>query len=244
MKLHLASDLHLDLASDKGISIVNKFPGGADVLVLAGDIHNFGHSYWPIEIFKILTVKYPNIVFVTGNHEFYGTSPAKVAETVALIEKTFPTVHYLKYGEPVVINGQRFVGDTLWFRNDPLNQLYENLLSDFRQIKSFNPWVYDTCEKAIKGFIANLQEGDVLITHHLPTSLSIHPKYKGEQSNRFFLCDISELILERKPALALHGHTHERVNGLLGETRVLANPMGYKSEFTNIDFWDQLNIEL
>jgi len=70
----------------------------------------------------------------------------------------------------------------------------------------------------------------VVITHYLPARASVHPQYKGSVLNPFFLCDMEELIQAKEPALWFHGHTHTSVDTLVGETRVVCNPLGYGQE--------------
>ena len=53
-----------------------------------------------------------------------------------------------------------------------------------------------------------MQEGDILVTHHMPHPGGIATKYIGDPTNMFFLCDISDIIREKKPVLAIFGHTH------------------------------------
>jgi predicted phosphodiesterase len=73
MRLQLLSDLHFEFHRDGGRSFVDSFdPTGIDVLVLAGDIavaEGIPHALALLcERFRDATV-----VFVHGNHEFYGS---------------------------------------------------------------------------------------------------------------------------------------------------------------------------
>ena len=75
-----------------------------------------------------------------------------------------------------------------------------------------------------------VQEGDVVVTHHLPSRRSVAPQFAGDPLNAFFLCDMERLILARQPLWWIHGHTHHPFDYQLGQTRVVANPRGYPSE--------------
>jgi len=69
----------------------------------------------------------------------------------------------------------------------------------------------------------------VVCTHHTPSTLSAHPRYKHDTiMNGGYHSDLSELILDN-PHIKLwtHGHTHEPFDYVLGETRVVCNPRGY-----------------
>ena len=79
-------------------------------------------------------------------------------------------------------------------------------------------------------FANNIQENDVVVTHHLPSTLSIGDQFKTSELNRFFVCDMSNIILDKKPVLWLHGHTHESCDYVVGDTRVICNPYGYRDQ--------------
>ena len=69
----------------------------------------------------------------------------------------------------------------------------------------------------------------VVVGHHTPSTLSLHPKYAGNFTmNGGYHSDLSEFILDR-PRIKLwtHGHTHDEFDYMLGETRVVCNPRGY-----------------
>jgi hypothetical protein len=72
-----------------------------------------------------------------------------------------------------------------------------------------------------------MREGDVIITHFLPSWRSVHPKWAAAATNCFFVSDQEPLMVERKPALWLHGHTHDSADYQVGPTRVVCNPFGY-----------------
>jgi len=70
----------------------------------------------------------------------------------------------------------------------------------------------------------------VVVGHHAPSKLSTHEKYKHDHlMNGGYSSDLSEFILDR-PGIKLwtHGHTHEVFDYMLGDTRIVCNPRGYK----------------
>jgi Icc-related predicted phosphoesterase len=103
-------------------------------------------------------------------------------------------------------------------------------LDDFSKIKDYESWVYSENWKAIDFLAENLGSGDVVVTHHLPSRKSVHPKYERSPLNSFFLCDVEPLIADRQPALWIHGHTHSSSDYQIGATRVVCNPAGYGRE--------------
>jgi hypothetical protein len=62
--------------------------------------------------------------------------------------------------------------------------------------------------------------------------------------NCYFVCDPEPLILKRKPALWLHGHTHGSVDLVVGATRVRCNPFGYARVEENQGFAAKCVLEL
>jgi Icc-related predicted phosphoesterase len=67
----------------------------------------------------------------------------------------------------------------------------------------------------------------IVATHHAPTFLSIHPKYKDELQGAY-ASDLSDLILdEENIVLWIHGHTHDMCEYEVGNCKVICNPKGY-----------------
>jgi predicted phosphodiesterase len=69
----------------------------------------------------------------------------------------------------------------------------------------------------------------VVVGHHTPSHKSCHPRYaKDDLMNGGYHSDLDQFILDR-PGIKLwtHGHTHEKFDYTIGETRVVCNPRGY-----------------
>lgn len=251
MKIQIASDLHLELlnpppgtritaSSSRDLlprRIIGPVPG-ADVLVLAGDIADGAYACtlfanWPTE-------KRIPIILTAGNHEFYGhpIDPTydKLREGAAL-----NNIHFLE-NDSVVIAGVRFLGTTLWtdYRlelNRTQSQLMEycgKRLNDHHRIRTgrhtFTP--RDALERHeiarawLETELAKPFDGKtVVVSHHAPHPLSVHPRYIGNDLNAAFVSDLSELM----PGvdLWLHGHVHDSFDYSVGRCRVVANPAGY-----------------
>jgi Icc-related predicted phosphoesterase len=251
MKIQLASDLHLDQINFKrGLSytassskeflpkrIIGPVPG-ADVLVLAGDIADGAYACtlfadWPSE-------KHAPIILVAGNHEFYGhpIDPTydKLREGAAL-----NNIHFLE-NDSVVIDGVRFLGTTLWtdYRlrsNRTQSQLMEycgTRLNDHFRIRTdghtFTPQDalerHEIARSWLEKELAKPFDGKtVVVSHHAPHPLSVHPRYIGDQLNAAFVSDLSEMLFNVD--LWLHGHVHDSFDYAVGRCRVVANPAGY-----------------
>ena len=223
MKIELISDIHFEFHRDNGKSFVNSLDSSdVDVLVIAGDLDlalNIRNSL------KMFCDIYPKVVFVQGNHEYYSHGTMSNTE-VELACKENSNLTWLN-NNVAEIDGIRFIGGTLWFRDDPLAVKYRVNMSDFLVIPNFLDWVYLENAKTIELFKNEMKEGDVVISHHLPTKQSISKIYKNDPLNPFFLCDIEDIIREKRPALYLHGHTHESMDYNIDNTRIVCNPLGY-----------------
>ena len=186
-----------------------------------------------LRLFEVCS-KWRNVLFTNGNHELYLSNRGQLNQICKDVKRKFPNFHRLD-NSTVEIDGQRFIGATMWFRNRPDNFNYQNLLNDFNMIIGFKKWVYSENAKTLQYFADNMRSGDIVVTHHAPCELSVPDRYRGEQLNRFYVCDISELIFERKPKACLHGHQHIAVDYQLYDTRILSNPHGYPDEDFRFD---------
>ena len=229
MKLHLFSDIHTEFYKDKGISFFEGVdPEDATVAVLAGDIFANPSCTLVNSIFAILMSKYDHVIYVTGNHEYWRSSPDKVHQSICQGIVDPNRVHFLN-NESVTINGQRFLGGTMWFR-DVRDDFLETYMPDFSLIQGFKPWVYGQ-QRGFENLLSGqMTSNDIIVTHHLPSEKSVAPMFKASALNPFFVCDMEELILERQPKLFLHGHAHYPFDYNIGNTRVVCNPRGYPNE--------------
>jgi predicted phosphodiesterase len=239
MRLQIMSDLHLEMHADRGAAFVRALdPTGVDALVLAGDITYGRDLDGLVEAFEPLADKYRHVVYVPGNHEYYKATPAEVADNLERLCFELPNVVCPDNGVAVV-QGRRFVAGTMWFRQDPAAVKLRGFMTDFAVIRGFEPWVYEQNAAFERALEAELRPGDVVITHHLPAPQSVWPRFVGSPLNAFFVCDMSAHIAARRPALWIHGHTHQRCDYVLGETRVVANPLGYPKELESRRAFDE-----
>lgn len=241
MRIHLLSDLHFEIWRDTTKFIQAIDSSNVDVLVLVGDIASAEFSDQLYEVFHEFHQKYPHVIYVPGNHEFYNNNPKQAWHNIKLASEAFINVHVLRQSK-VTIQNIDFYGDTMWFRDDPSNAMWEDYIADFRCIEDIKPYIYrenGLFEHYLKG---RLSKGDVVITHHLPSSKSTPPQFKRSEINRFFVCDMEDLILERQPKLWLHGHSHSDSDYMIGKTRVLCNARGYPRE--RKDFYKPILIEI
>jgi Icc-related predicted phosphoesterase len=164
---------------------------------------------------------------VTGNHEYYNTTREVVNRSLQKVAKKYKNFHWLN-NSSVEIDGQRFLGGTMWFPDSREAWVNENRLTDFRVIRGFTKWVYKENKKTQNYLKENMQTGDVVVTHHLPSYYSIADEFEGSDLNCYFVTKMDEVISEKKPAAWFHGHTHASCDYTIGDTAVVCNPYGYK----------------
>jgi len=224
MKLHIFSDCHFEFHRDGGESFINSLkPNQNEIAIIAGDLSSIQMLE---KSFSLLCKQFGHVIFVCGNHELYGGSPSKLAICKSKID--FLNLHWLD-NSFVEIDGQRFIGSTLWFPR-PNNVYAKKGLNDFVKIKDFEPWVYEQNDNSIEFLQNELRSTDILISHHFPFKQSIHPEFKNSTLNQFFFAgdQVESIVMEKKPYVTIHGHTHSSFDyEIMGGMRVVCNPFGY-----------------
>jgi predicted phosphodiesterase len=234
MKLNILSDLHL------GQGALEPPRNDADVVVLAGDIAR------PAEAVAWASSFGKPVLYVPGNHEFYGGS---IAGTIARLKGLCAgsLVRVLDDDE-TIIGGVRFLGSTLWtdfllfgdqegrtaavaqalrFMRDysriHLDDSLEQLFTPLDSAMLFQRHAVWLARK-----LAEPHAGPtVVITHHAPSTQSIHPRFEGALLNACFVSNLEHLAGADRVQLWVHGHTHDSFDYRLNGTRVVCNPRGY-----------------
>lgn len=250
MKIRTVSDLHFEFHADAGETLASEVTSTGerdfDVLVVAGDLTS--SRLLPHSVSLLCGKTKKPIVYVTGNHEFYGSNRENVVKTLRGMERLFPHFHYLDH-EIFELDGVRFLGTPLWFRKSKAPTWEMN---DFSAIEKFGSWVYAENGRSREFLHDELEDLDVVVTHYLPAERSIHKDYKGSVLNPFFLCDMEGLIKTRRPQLWIHGHTHRSCDyeihsdggfSVPAPTRVVCNPYGYVAIEENLEFDPMLTVE-
>jgi Icc-related predicted phosphoesterase len=234
VKLQLISDLHTEFYQGpkhvfRNVEIVPDL----DFLVVAGDSVVF--SSQPDQtvkpVFKFFAEHARHVVLVEGNHEYYtAISSERIQQRMGNMVARYKNVHWLRNSE-IKLDGVHFFGGCMWFPDrDGLNQMYENKIADFSQIKDLGHWVYSTNKEFTDRALELVRRDTIVVSHHLPHARSTPEVFRGDQLNRFFVSDQTKLIEEKQPRLWLHGHSHVACDYSLGNTRVVCNPYGYPHE--------------
>ncbi len=232
MKFQLVSDIHTEFHGDNGLLWANTVPRLANTLVVAGDL---GTPEILPPVLRILCGRFDHVVFVNGNHDVWGSSFKASAQLRQQMNAELPNLHWLN-NQTVTIEGQRFIGTTMWFRDHPTNFMYEGMLKDFRKIAAFRSNVYEENKRAVNWLKATMTDQDVVVTHHLPTDLAVSAEFKAHPANRFYVCAMEATISVKKPKIWACGHSHSSADVMLDQTRILRNPYGYDGMAVNAEF--------
>jgi predicted phosphodiesterase len=188
MKLALISDTHHEFNSQVPVLVTKD----VDVLILAGDIDKASRVV--DRALKIANGHAKNIVFVHGNHEYYGNRLDKgKRQTDEALQSyyrmhaprgfgvnQFPNIYFLD-ASAVQIDGFTFVGGTCWTDynldgNPHLAAFHaQQGLNDFRRIK-----VHD----AARGAYRRLLSSDILREHNITAQFIWEELYQQQLEGR------------------------------------------------------------
>jgi len=239
MKLHILNDLHIEFED------IVPPATDADVVILAGDIGvGIDGLHWAQK-------RFPNrpVIYVPGNHEFYHHDIALIDELKA---EAPDNIHVLN-DDRAVIDGVRFLGSILWtdFRlfgeADKFFAMQQarQQMTDFSIIQNhgqqFSPEDAIRLHEASRDWLAVMlaepfDGKTVVVTHHAPSSRSVHPRYARDLLTPAFASNLENLMDGKRAELWVHGHTHDSFDYEIYDTRVICNPRGYSPVELNPDF--------
>lgn len=233
MKIKCISDLHFEFHPDNGKSFVESLPNNCDVLVVAGDLTT--HKAGIVPALNLLCQKFKRVVYTPGNHEYWGTTKGRVNVSLDKAKAKNPNLYVLNTSI-AEIEGKRFLGGTMWFPETVAAKTWAHAWSDFGKIKGLKNWVYHENRKFASFIQANLKQGDIVVTHHLPSSAVVSERYINDDSNCYFVSEMSPEIVDRSPAVWFFGHTHDSRDLVINSTRMVCNPYGYYDYIMNKTF--------
>jgi len=238
--LNILSDLHLSRGP------LDLPETDADLVILAGDLGRPKvAASWASHFDK-------PVLYVAGNHEFYGAS---IAETVRELKHVCAgtDIHVLDNDEAIV-GGVRFLGTTLWTdfmlfgdgaRRAAAADEAVRSMRDFSRIRMLetSEMLFTPADAAalfavqaawLESKLAEPFAGPtVVITHHAPSPKSIHPRFADSLLNACFVSEAEHLVDGKHAQLWIHGHTHDSFDYMLNGTRVVCNPRGYANDGVN-----------
>jgi predicted phosphodiesterase len=217
MKIGIMSDLHM-YKTVKTEETPWDFDPEADVFyICAGDICEDADARA-----RFNQKHYDHMLSIHGNHDYFHTTFSDAKYHTILRE----------------VNGVRIAAATLW--TDLSDNLawyyYKKGLIDCRYISDITYESMIETHEMHKHFLFGM-DADIIVSHHAPTRRSVHEKYLNDPYNVCFANDLEKQILDMKkpPKLWIHGHTHDDFDYMIGDTRVICHPRGYKNE--RDDYW-------
>lgn len=214
----ILSDLHIDHGT-----VPPPIPADADIAIVAGDVCS---DDWLLDVSQYIPV-----LFVLGNHEFYGSSITDRLNNIFHLTEGNRNLVVLEnatqYREDTTVSGA-----TLWTDYNGGDavamSVARNGMNDHLHIDSFDP--EDARDLHLESLdYLQRSKADVIVTHHAPHSGSIHSRYDGQLLNYAFFSHALEKF-DNPPKLWVHGHTHDSFDYMVGDTRVICNPHGYPGE--------------
>lgn len=286
MKISIASDLHLEFGDLDFDNSEN-----AEVLILSGDIcvaadldmrdsrktelgFARARSERFHEFFERCAERFPHVIYIMGNHEYYHSDYA-----TALTEVRHKLAHltnlWVLEREVKTIDDVTFIGGTLWTdmnNQDPLTLYHmRTMMNDFRVISNsavpvhfrtqegkfatrvakFSPEDAAAEHTKMKQYVHSVVQGNhdtkyVVVGHHAPSAQSTHERYAHDTiMNGGYISNLDQFVLDH-PQIRLwtHGHTHHPFDYQIGDTRVVCNPRGYIGHEPEASTWTLKTVEI
>ena len=228
----ILSDLHLEFHNFKLlIKQINDLPF-VENLIIAGDLINYKNKLLLDDFFNNIKNNYKKIIYVLGNHEFYGINPDDYSSVVNEYHDICDKHEVILLNDEImVIDGLKIFGGTMWSNIDI--ETSKVMYGKHKYIKYRDETLkrhHDTINKI------NTANCDIIVTHHLPSYKLIDPKYIIYSNiNSGFASDCDYLIKE-PIKYWIFGHTHTRIDKYINGVRMICNPLGYPGENTFKDY--------
>lgn len=246
--IRFMSDLHLEFRKDPLKTLEIYCPpldeDDKTVMVLAGDI---GVNRGMLKnVLADLRDKFTKVIYIPGNHEFYQYNDISEWEEDrrALVD--------LRDADRIFVGSQSsllevdlgncvIIATTLWADGGktPVENMAVSQMNDFRQIEyggrrfeiSDMQALNKIQSKQIRDYLATATKPVIVATHHLPSYALCDPKYSPSPYDGLFASEQSDLFFDDKaPKVWIFGHTHVNIDRIIGNTRLMANPLGYPGE--------------
>lgn len=225
MRINYFSDIHLEFGA------LSAPDNDAELIVAAGDIGIFKQGLdW------LKTLDKP-VIYVAGNHEFYGCEYNEVLQTIKA-ECAGSNVCFLE-NNTFIYKGIRFLGCSLWtdlyVEGDEKAVAVGKSLNDFRKItfndEAFNQIIFSKLHYVSKQWLEEELEKPfdgktIVVTHHAPTEWSWNDA--SNALKKLAYCnDLKYLFHEYEIDAWFHGHIHSPGDYRIAGARILSNPRGY-----------------
>jgi len=227
----IISDTHLNMWKYKSDQIVPIYSLQTPNLILAGDIGDPDEQTLHLAI-DLARQRYKRVIYVPGNHEFYGREPGSKKNPAAVIswfqrlDDQWSNFHFF-YRRNEVFDGVRVLGATCWSTAPSMTTWANTISEEGRKDIQF-------LEQGL-----SMSKEPVLIVSHYPSTLRVvKDNFKGKITQFNYGQDLERMYRNPLHTWAF-GHIHEKHDFTLpyssslygnGKVRLLCNPYGYPNE--------------
>jgi predicted phosphodiesterase len=252
------SDLHVDFSP----FTIPPMPRDHDtVLVLAGDVCDGRRA---LDYVLMQADRFKSVVWVFGNHEFYGESFTRLVGKVRSMIPADSNISVLDNAS-MTVDDIEIIGSTLWSDFDKGGSFSmwgaRRGMNDFTSIRNGPPGVpymrrfspKDALERHLesRGFLAdaigtskNAGRTPIVVTHHAPAPNHEHPDYRGSGVSGAYVSDMVDFVSRHRPAAWISGHTHYAMVESIGSTLMVSNPRGYMPKYGVDEFDPWLTVQI
>jgi Icc-related predicted phosphoesterase len=254
VKVHVVSDIHLEFTGmECALDVVAMHE--RDFLIVAGDLaEGLRGEEWLVD-----QCSYSPVVYVTGNHEYYGHDIDDIDKRFRQLAKKIPNFYFLQK-DVIELLGLRIAGCTLWTDMQGLSgwerRQVEKSMTDFcgaitKRGTRLTADIAAGVNMDHRNWLMQQNDLDIVVTHHAPTWQSVTDYWRkhGPLLNPAFAGTSDDIIDALSPTYWIHGHMHSFLRywheGKVGGTQVLCNPRGYGGSYQErTGFNDSLIIKL
>lgn len=252
------SDLHLETGSWDPAWFEN---AAGQYLILAGDINEIVKTIKKpeaLEFFQKCSEEFVKVLYVAGNHEFWGKYVEKWEQMQAFFESKGLNNIVVMQKSKVEIEDITIFGATMWYDASHLDTsapraYLKQESKDYQYINTMRRqtwsglrptdvmfWNYDHLEWLREGLAACTTK-KIVITHHAPTPFSKDPTFDNDHKEYVNDLDLAEYPTD----FWVHGHVHYSHYYIVDDVTVVSNPRGYELyDAVNERFDHQFTIEL
>jgi Icc-related predicted phosphoesterase len=252
----ILSDMHIDVGNDPCLAFrLPEVRPECDLVIIAGDIRE--NAVGAVRWIASSAFGKP-VVFVPGNHEFYGRARDTEVEKAWNEARKHDGIHVLQDDVlRLTVRGEDLAvfGATLWTDYRIGGDAFQSLamrtaqdgMNDHEHIRfaadGYRRWLPQDClrehNETVRQLTRFLNDCDasgaarVVVTHHGPSQRSISAKFTGSSLNAAYVSNLDHLV--ERTSLWVHGHVHTSFDYKIGAGRVVCNPHGYGGENPNFD---------
>jgi predicted phosphohydrolase len=228
MKFIVVSDIHFEFTPVDYLKIEVSDPEDT-TLILAGDI-NVGLKSLTNTLLSY-TNEFANVVYVAGNHDYYGSSVPKLNAELKGLQDLVDNLYVLDM-DIVVIEGVSIGGATLWGQSD---EYVARMINDFDCIQELN--ITELHKEHLAWLKADASGLDILVTHFCPDPALGNPMFPSNELTDYFCPNVVDNLPKEfvMPTFWLFGHTHYSLEHKKKGTTFIANQVGYPRERQNLE---------